>query len=177
MLHAGDAREDHRLDVAAGAAHLAIAVFDLAAVGRREVQRLGSARALLLALVLAAPEAEHLAAAGGLVAEIDHLVALLGRADVVVPEQLEKISRPRMQQLVVAEAHARTGMFQQRRGAGAVGIENLKRALAVDQRRAVRHAVLGAERGDLLAVEGDAALVLQDGDEAREDGVGGARAV
>ncbi len=95
-------------------------------------------------------------------------MALLGSADIVVPEHLEKIARPRVRELVVAEAHARAGVLEQSRRAGAVGVEDLKGALAVDQRGAVRHAALGAERGDLLAVEGDAAAVLQHGDEARE---------
>jgi len=68
-------------------------------------------------------------------------------------------------------------VLQERGDAGAVGVEDLEQPLAVDQRRAVRHAAPGVERGNLLGRETDGAVVLQNGNEAREDGVGGAGAV
>src|SRR4029077_17443520 len=122
----------HRLDVGARPADLAVAVNHLIALDHGEVERPAAALALLVVpLTLAAPEANHLAAGHRAVVEEHDLMPALARADVLVPEQLEEIPGPRVDELVVAEADAGPGVLDERSGAGTVRIEYLERALAV----------------------------------------------
>ncbi len=73
-------------------------------------------------------------------------MSLLGRADTVVPEQLEKVARPRIGELVVTEVDAGAGVLQKRGDASAVGVEDPIGALPVDEARSVRRLPLHLQR-------------------------------
>ena len=189
IFHADDARKNHVLDVAARPTNLAISVVNLAAGLGCEVANLTSLPALRLTLFLTSPETDHVSARDRLAAGEHNLVAALGLApinttvlvglnpDVLVPENFQEIARTRMQQLIVAKTDARARMFQKGRGPCAVGIEDPKRTLAVEHRRAVRPGFDGLKRANLVDAKVDLSAVVQARDQMHIEGVGRACAM